>query len=1080
MAPAMTLIVIGVLAISSCGHGTAQSSVFGKSSAVSFYRNRQPLPVSVSGASDVTTLYAAPPALASTPTLPPRIQLALQFLKDNPAFVQKFMPLWEAIQPYFRQVGISNNPLLPQLTNEFWTLLLVDFPRVLNSTLTHQVIDDITGHISKISLTGVDNNNAADVIKALLIRFPWKTFVNDLYVIAKQDNIYPSHPSLQTRLKMVLLNFTLGTLPSILINPLVRSTEDIISKHVMAVNLTGVDTSHLGPVVEAVFFQVDWSEVLLEFYGLLRKFGLYPQTPSIRFTIESLLLNFTLDTVPAIVKNPFFQALDRIVMGQIRKMNLTGIDPRNVGQLLSTILIQLHPEEIISKVNALPGVQNPEKTVIPINKHCVNDITMAYQALLSGKSWALQMLDATGKPGAGILKGNLYMVGNYDQCLSVSVRDTQTIIRRRDKVGVDYERFKGHYCRLTVDLPKSFVTSLGVDTHGIPVRLSWGLCLPNTCAGSDVKAMLTSGFMSQIDISVRDVFCGNDANLSQDGSAIAAIVILSILLALTAIGTLVEIIVKPRNATLSPSSNGAISSKTTGARSTDIGHTNGGYVSEKAGHNLRVNGSGPVEENHNGVVQTSFSMENEISNIAPGSTNDDVMMAEAHTVKAAPRKRESLAVKLWLSFSLLSNVPKILAATHPKGSITCLNGIRYLSMAWVILCHTFYYGVFSISENQTAENMIDAPGYLQRFTFMPLVYGTFSVDTFFVLSGFLVAYLFFKDIDKRKGRVTCAKMVVFYVHRFWRLTPIYMIVIMMFTGLHKYVIFGPLLPRDMSNAENCKTNWWTNLLYINNLVRVDDMCMGWTWYLANDMQFYIISPVFILALYFFPVVGVILTSLLVAASITSTAIIENRGAGNMLNIKTVAPGKPNYYNDIYVKPWCRVGAYAIGLLLAFIMYKRGQRKLSVIWATLGWVIALTVGLFLVYCGYTELQEGGQPWSQPVRTAYESLSRPAFAACVSWVIYACHTGRGGYINSILSWKGLIPLARLTYAAYLIHPVIMFMYMYRRSALIYLSDYVMVYFYLGHLSIAYASAFILSVLFESPFLGLEKIILKLLGA
>lgn len=39
---------------------------------------------------------------------------------------------------------------------------------------------------------------------------------------------------------------------------------------------------------------------------------------------------------------------------------------------------------------------------------------------------------------------------------------------------------------------------------------------------------------------------------------------------------------------------------------------------------------------------------------------------------------------------------------------------------------------------------------------------------------------------------------------------------------------------------------------------------------------------------------------------------------------------------------------------------------------------------------------------------------------------------------------------------------------------------VYFYLGHLSIAYASAFILSVLFESPFLGLEKIILKLLGA
>jgi len=39
---------------------------------------------------------------------------------------------------------------------------------------------------------------------------------------------------------------------------------------------------------------------------------------------------------------------------------------------------------------------------------------------------------------------------------------------------------------------------------------------------------------------------------------------------------------------------------------------------------------------------------------------------------------------------------------------------------------------------------------------------------------------------------------------------------------------------------------------------------------------------------------------------------------------------------------------------------------------------------------------------------------------------------GFINTILSWKGFIPLSRLTYCAYLIHPIVMYyFYMSRRQ-------------------------------------------------
>jgi hypothetical protein len=49
-----------------------------------------------------------------------------------------------------------------------------------------------------------------------------------------------------------------------------------------------------------------------------------------------------------------------------------------------------------------------------------------------------------------------------------------------------------------------------------------------------------------------------------------------------------------------------------------------------------------------------------------------------------------------------------------------------------------------------------------------------------------------------------------------------MIVLMTFGCLHMYMGNGPLWPENMDSAINCKKYWWTNLLYVNNLVRVDD------------------------------------------------------------------------------------------------------------------------------------------------------------------------------------------------------------------------------------------------------------------
>lgn len=55
--------------------------------------------------------------------------------------------------------------------------------------------------------------------------------------------------------------------------------------------------------------------------------------------------------------------------------------------------------------------------------------------------------------------------------------------------------------------------------------------------------------------------------------------------------------------------------------------------------------------------------------------------------------------------------------------------------------------------------------FLKDFMMQAIFNAAVSVDTFFFLSGTLVAYLTFKELDRSKGRIN---WFMFYVHRYIR------------------------------------------------------------------------------------------------------------------------------------------------------------------------------------------------------------------------------------------------------------------------------------------------------------------------
>ena len=60
-------------------------------------------------------------------------------------------------------------------------------------------------------------------------------------------------------------------------------------------------------------------------------------------------------------------------------------------------------------------------------------------------------------------------------------------------------------------------------------------------------------------------------------------------------------------------------------------------------------------------------------------------------------------------------------------------------------------------------------------------------------------------------------MFKYYLHRYIRLTPPLIIIILISLNLTKYMGSGPFYPANGFEPLGCRTNWYYNLLYINNL-----------------------------------------------------------------------------------------------------------------------------------------------------------------------------------------------------------------------------------------------------------------------
>lgn len=168
--------------------------------------------------------------------------------------------------------------------------------------------------------------------------------------------------------------------------------------------------------------------------------------------------------------------------------------------------------------------------------------------------------------------------------------------------------------------------------------------------------------------------------------------------------------------------------------------------------------------------------------------------------------------KILRVFSLIRN-GKSLFSTR-KSDFEFLFGIRVFLTTWV-----FYAHILSVLSFLPSYNTIEMGKWGRGSHTIHLYPSVFSVDSFFALSGLLVAYQYLGSSEKQN-----IKLSHFYLFRFVRIFPVLFAVVLFHIGPFKYFGEGPFWPMVTKKiADDCARSWWTTLTFTSNWVVNDDV-----------------------------------------------------------------------------------------------------------------------------------------------------------------------------------------------------------------------------------------------------------------
>ncbi|PSN45477.1 hypothetical protein C0J52_08661 [Blattella germanica] len=456
---------------------------------------------------------------------------------------------------------------------------------------------------------------------------------------------------------------------------------------------------------------------------------------------------------------------------------------------------------------------------------CRNQSIEYVNAFANRTSWAMRMWDSSAKMQAGLLTGNMHSLGNFDECLSVT--DTESASGN----------FSGQYCLATISLLNTSALDLGAL---LSQGLRWGYCIPSSCNSTDISTGLSDHLsnITGIEVTVKDSDCSifEETHYTLlDSIAWGVIVLLMFLITWSTLYEIIKgcyIVSDERND--EENRRNEINRR---RHRTSPPHTAEGPLDPNApvrrpesldlpGPQLRPRSILNAPEGNLDNIE-----EEEHETDPAVATESTPLLGEGtpKVLESPIRSPKDYECDILTSFSLISNAKHIFTFNDSRLLLTSVDGIKFLSLCWVVLAHAWY-----ITGTLPALNYISVFEYSSKWSSILILNTQLAVDTFLVCTGVLISYNFLNDMNRRgiqqlpnSGRVTSGMNKIFmwyfpvyYLHRYFRLAPALAMMVLLQASLLSRAGSGPFWASGSQYlSEMCQDSWWSTLLFIQNIIR---------------------------------------------------------------------------------------------------------------------------------------------------------------------------------------------------------------------------------------------------------------------
>ncbi|XP_041984522.1 O-acyltransferase like protein-like isoform X2 [Aricia agestis] len=355
--------------------------------------------------------------------------------------------------------------------------------------------------------------------------------------------------------------------------------------------------------------------------------------------------------------------------------------------------------------------------------------------------------------------------------------------------------------------------------------------------------------------------------------------------------------------------------------------------------------------------------------------------------------------------------------------------------------------------------------------------GTLVVHTFFAMSSFLLAYNL--QIYSEKHKLSWTQIPKAIILRWLRLTPPYALIIATISTWMRHFGDGPLWPLlVLSETQQCRQYWWSNIFYFNNYYY--QSCFPIGWYLAADFQLFC-TGIILLVFVHKTCRRIIALSLLLIVSFIITASHTYFENLNAIVIQSPETYRSIYvydmtYRRVYIGGHTNLSSYTIGLAGGLLTYywqnsnfdaRKYKKYRWLLWIQFPLAVLIILSGMIFYI------------TEPptlLRVLYATFYKPLFVVMVVNFMVASVFKLEPLYRPIVEWRGWTWAGRVSYSVFLLHTVYQRAYVGAQLTPIHLSDYHVLILLCSSLLLSLLSGVVLWLTVEAPVAALTRIIIK----